>query len=71
MDECDYFLEWLVKGRLAEARAEAARWRLVHSASSPRPGLLTRLGNALLQLTGDLGRRRRKDARRADRLASL
>ncbi|MGH2361496.1 MAG: hypothetical protein ACRDGM_13255 [bacterium] len=71
MDESDYFLEWLVKGRMAEARAEAARWRLVHSASPPRPGLLRRLGNALLQLTHDLRRRRKKDARSAGRLASL
>ncbi len=71
MDECDYFLEWLVKGRMAEARAEAARWRLVHSASPPRLGLLTRLRNALLQLTDDLRGRRKKDARSAGRLASL
>ena len=71
MDECDYFLECLVKGRMAEARADAARWRLVHSASSLRPGLLTRLRNALLQLTDDLGRRRKKNARSAGRLASL
>ena len=71
MDECDYFLEWLVRGRMAEAQAEAARWRLVHSASPPRPGLWTRLRKALLQLTDGLGRRRKKDARRAGRLASL
>ena len=62
MDECGYFLECLVKGRMAEARAEAARWRLVHSASPPRPGLWTRLRKALLQLTDDLGGRRKKDA---------
>lgn len=71
MEESDYFLEWLVKGRMAEARAEAARWRLVHSASPTRPGLLTRLRNALLQLAGDLRGRRKRSARSAGGLASL
>jgi hypothetical protein len=66
MDMNLYFAEWLVRERLAEARAAGARDALVHAARPrPRP-VRVRLGLALVSL----GRRLQGGARGADALAA-
>jgi hypothetical protein len=68
MDMNLYFAEWLVRERLAEARAAGARDALVHAAKSrprPRP-VRVRLGLALVSL----GRRLQGGARGGDALAA-
>ena len=66
MDMNLYFAEWLVRERLAEARAAGARDAVLHAARPrPRP-VRVRLGLALVSL----GRRLQGGAREADALAS-
>jgi len=66
MDMNLYFAEWLVRERLAEARAAGARDALIHAAKlGPRP-VRVRLGLALVSL----GRRLQDGARDADALAA-
>ena len=68
MDMNLYFAEWLVRERLAEARAAGARDAVLHAAR-PRPGpLRARLGLALVSL--GLGRRLQDGPREADTLAA-
>jgi hypothetical protein len=64
MDMNLYFAEWLVRERLAEARAAGARDAVLHAAR-PRP-VRVRLGLALVSL----GRRLQGGAREADALAA-
>jgi len=65
MDMNLYFAEWVVRERLAEARASSARDALVHAATPrPRP-VRVRLGLALVSL----GRRLQGEAREAHALA--
>ena len=65
MDMNLYFAEWLVRERLAEARAAGARDGVLHAAR-PRPKpVRARLGLALVSL----GRRLQGGPREADTLA--
>ncbi len=50
MDYNAYFLEWLVRERLAEARAAAARYALTDSLRAPRCSARVWLGNALIRV---------------------
>jgi hypothetical protein len=50
MDMNLYFAEWLVRERLAEARAAGARSALVDAAMPERPLMRVRLGLALVSL---------------------
>ena len=66
MDMNLYFAEWVVRERLADARAAGARGALLHAAGPrPRP-VRVRLGLALVSL----GRRLQGGARGADALAA-
>jgi len=66
MDMNLYFAEWLVRERLAEARAAGARDAVLHAAR-PRPrSLRARLGLAFVSL----GRRLQGGSREADALAA-
>jgi hypothetical protein len=66
MDMNLYVAEWLVRERLAEARAAGVRSGLVHAATPrPRP-VRVRLGRALVSL----GRRLQSGAPGAERLAA-
>jgi len=50
MDMNVYFAEWLVKERLAEARAAGARDALIHAHRPPRQPMRIALGLALIRL---------------------
>lgn len=67
MDMNLYFAEWLVRERLAEARAAGARDALTQSVRPKRRPVRVRLGAALVSLGRRLEGRRR---RRADTLAT-
>ena len=45
-----YWMEWLARERLDQARAWAARQALIREALSDRPGLRLRLGGLLIRL---------------------
>ena len=50
MDMNVYFAEWLIKERLAEARAAGARDALLHAHRPPRQPMRIALGLALIRL---------------------
>ncbi len=50
MDINCYALELITKARLAELRANAARYTLLASLRTPRPSIWTALGSALLRI---------------------
>jgi hypothetical protein len=50
MDSNEYLIEWLVRQRLAEARAAARRADLAAMASRPRGQLRVAFGSALIRL---------------------
>lgn len=50
MDLNEYFAEWLVRERLAEARALAARWALIDSVRPPHRPMRAVLGRALIRV---------------------
>jgi len=50
MDMNVYFAEWLIKERLAEARAAGARDALLHAHRAPRQPMRIALGLALIRL---------------------
>ena len=50
MDFNEYVAAWLIRERLAEARALAARTALIASIHPPRRALRKCLGNALIRL---------------------
>jgi len=64
MDGDTYVMEWIVKTRLAEARAQSARYALVASLRRPRPSVLALAGLALIRIGRWLGGHR--TARRRD-----
>lgn len=49
MDINCYALEVITKTRLAELRADAARYRLLASLRTPQPSVWTALGSAILR----------------------
>lgn len=50
MDMNVYFAEWLIKERLAEARAAGARGALIHAHRPPRQPMRVALGLVLVRL---------------------
>lgn len=50
MDMNVYFAEWLIKERLAEARAAGARDALLHAHRPPRKPMRVALGLVLIRL---------------------
>jgi len=50
MDMNVYFAEWLIKERLAEARAAGARDALFHAHRPPRQPMRVALGRVLIRL---------------------
>ncbi len=58
MDIDTYMLEWLVKARLAEARACSARYALLSSLRAERRSLVALVGLALIRAGRWVGRRR-------------
>jgi len=50
MDMNVYFAEWLIKERLAEARAAGARGALIHARRPPRQPMRVALGLLLIRL---------------------
>lgn len=57
MDFNEYFAEWLVRERLAEARALAARATLIRAVRPPRRRLRATVGLVLIRIgQGLLGR---------------
>lgn len=58
MDYNDYFVEWLVKQRLSEARAQAARASLLVEAHLRRATLRATVGTALIHVGAWLLRER-------------
>lgn len=58
MEYNDYFVEWLVKQRLTEARALATRAHLLAEARLRRPALRVTVGTALIHVGAWLLRER-------------
>lgn len=50
MEPSDFFVEQLVRDRLASARAEAAMWALASRARAPRRPARVAVGRALVRL---------------------
>lgn len=50
MELNEYFVEWLIRERLTEARAHAARRALLDSASPPCRPVRVAVGRALIRL---------------------
>ena len=65
MDSNIYALEWLVRSKLAAARAESARGALLASLRAGRPGVLVTVGLALIRIGRWLNRGRRARRRAA------
>jgi len=64
-----YWIEKCVEWKLAQARADAARWSAVALARAARPGVLALIGSLLIKIDRRL--HGRASARRGARIAQL
>ena len=69
MDMNAYWIEKYVEWKLAQARADAARWSAVSLARAARPGVLAWVGSLLIRIDRRL--HGRAAARREARIAQL